>query len=77
MPLVLPTPLKFPLMINLMKAPCYKCDKRQIKCHSWCKAYAEYTRIRKDFNEKNRELDLTYQDYRNSIKDIDFKLKIK
>lgn len=64
-------------MINPMKAPCYKCEYRKTRCHSWCKAYAEYKRIRKDFNEKNRELDLTYQDYRNSIKDIDFKLKIK
>ena len=40
-------------------APCYKCEKRELNCHSFCKEYKEYERmlvgIRYDRRQKQIE----------------------
>jgi uncharacterized protein YeaO (DUF488 family) len=64
-------------MISPLQAPCYECDQRTEKCHIWCKAYAEYRSIRKDYNEKEREFNLTRQYYEASLKEMFFKLQLK
>ena len=41
-------------MTNL-KAPCYKCEKRSIGCHSDCPLYLEYRKTREKIVEGRRE----------------------
>lgn len=64
-------------MINPMQSPCYKCDKREMKCHVWCEAYAEFKRIRTDYHEKERNYANTSNEYVNTIKGINYKLTSK
>lgn len=61
-------------MINLMQSPYHKCDKREMKCHAWCEAYAEFKRIRTDYHNKERNYS---NEYVNTIKGINYKLTSK
>ena len=64
-------------MINPMQSLCYKCDKREMKCHAWCKAYAEFKHIRTDFHNQERRYSNASNEYMNTIKGIDYKLTSK
>lgn len=61
-------------MINLMQSPCHKCDKREMKRHAWCEAYAEFKRIKTDYHNKERNYS---NEYVNTIKGINYKLTSK
>ncbi len=38
----------------MKKEPCNNCTMRHYKCHASCKSYIEYTKQRKEINDKRR-----------------------
>ena len=40
-----------------MKAPCYKCEDRNMTCHSTCNKYKAFRKGIDDFKEEKREYD--------------------
>jgi hypothetical protein len=53
-----------------MEAPCYKCERRVLGCHSNCEEYLEYSNGRKKYCAiKRRE---RYSD--NEVLDVNFKI---
>lgn len=49
-----------------MKSPCYKCDKRELHCHSTCSDYISYQE--KNERSKNPIEKLVADDFYRSIK---------
>lgn len=38
----------------MKKEPCNNCTMRHYKCHASCKSYIQYTKQRKEINDKRR-----------------------
>ena len=38
-----------------MKVPCYKCEDRELHCHSTCEKYLEYSKQKEEDREMRRK----------------------
>ena len=56
-----------------MNAPCYKCNKRILNCHSNCNEYHLY-KVKLDEIHKQQDIDKNYIDYKmNAIRNFNKK----
>lgn len=53
--------------------PCYKCEERQIKCHSTCEKYKEW---RKAYDEQKAKIDKAREQYMQG-RSIDIERQVK